>query len=135
MAILSCHVSIKLPPKISDDQEFVAFGPHPGPAATTDLRVVTGPADRQRLAVDQRDEPRVLALAQPLHQGPHQHRGVHAAEAARQGRGAGQPPRPQGGGGPVPRVAGPLHRPLVQGRPEEDQDDDVGLEADVDEAA
>src|SRR5262249_58894495 len=41
---------------------------------------------------------------------------------------------PQGGRGPVLLVAGPAHRPVVQGRPEVNQHEDVGLEAEADEA-
>ena len=92
---------------------------------------MTGPADRQRLAVDQR----VSRGFSPWRNRSTKAR-ISIAVSTRRRRhmveGLGN--RPGRRLAVTGRVAGPLHRPLVQGRPEEDQDDDVGLEADVDEA-
>ena len=82
--------------------QFVAFGPHPGPAAAVGIGGLAGPADREWLGIDHSDELRVSFLAHPLHQGPHQHRGVHSAEPPTEGRRVGQRRGSQSGRGPVP---------------------------------
>ncbi len=115
-----------------DGVQLVALGDLTGAVAIAGIRVVASTADRQGLAIEDLHQPRRDQFAVPLRQSPHQDAHGQAPEPSAQSRGRGQTGKAQRRGRPVSWITGPGGRSIVKRGPQVDQDQDVGLEGDVD---
>lgn len=111
--------------------QLIAFGQAARAPAPAGVRVFAVAADRQRLAVEQRQQGRLVAVAQALFQSAPEDAGSDAIDAAahrpfRRDQAGAQPRR-----APMGRLASPAHRAIVQRGPEQDGDNDPGLELHV----
>src|SRR6516165_3183193 len=107
--------------------QFVAFGQAARPAAKAGVGVFADAADRQRLAIQQRQQAGLSQRPQALLDGVQQGADDQALDAATEGGRGRDTQGTQPGGGPVAFLAGPGDGAIVQGSPEKDGGYDPGL--------